>query len=265
MITTNVDVYKNRVKAPDKAVINYEKKDDFYHTEIIIQNNKATGKGSTLYESLLQIRKIIEPHGWLIGVTASKRNAGPVIKNVGNNEDSVSVIENSTYVTYPALGFADINDVEDVHHQKQHFTEALDRVLKIEENEKYFKQEAKTVKGGDHNRFTPILSLITTTLSVAYTPLAFLLGPSAFTILNKEYGVDLLTFLLSVVIFGAILFSLAICVALENVFIMRRTSLNLFMAIGGPLIATAIMFAIAIASFLTKLGAAVDQFSTLFQ
>lgn len=265
MITTNVDVYKNRVKAPDKAVINYEKKDNLYHAEIIIQNNKASGKGSTLYEALLQIRNIIEPHGWLIGVTASKRNAGPVVKNLGNNEDSVSVIENSTYVVYPALSYADIEDVEDVHHQKQHFTEELNRVLKIEENEKYFKQEAKVVRGGDHNRFTPILSVLTTGLSVAYMPLVFLLGPNSFTLLNKEYDVDLLTFFLSVVIFGTIIYALAICVALENVFIMRRTSFNLFIAICGPLIATAVMFTMSIASLLNNIAESIDQLTKAFQ
>lgn len=254
MPTKIINAYLHRNAVPEKVNVTYELSNSLYTVELILQNKKAVGKGSTLYDALIQIRSVIEPHGWLLGISASRRGAGPVIKSEGGNHEFVSIISGINHKKSFALDDASLDTIDDIHHQTQFFDEELIKMAKMKENQKYIKsvkREAGTT--GDKNRYLPVLAIFVTLLSIAYSPLVYLLGPSAWDVLIKQGLDNMPIFGLFIVIFGVSLYSIAICVAIENVFIIGKTSINLFFSIAGPIIVTIIIGYVSVATILESL------------
>jgi hypothetical protein len=241
MPTKIIDAYLHRNAVPEKVSLSYELINSLYKVELILENKKAIGTGTTLYDALIQIRSVIEPHGWLLGVNASRKDAGPVIKSEGGNSESISIISGIDHRTSFALESVPLEFLDDIHHQRQFFDEELIKMTKIKENQKYLKSvKRKAGTTGDNNRYLPFLAIFITLFSIAYSPLVYLLGPAAWEVLVEQGYGNIHVFGALIIIFGISLYAIAVCVAIENIFIVGKTSINLFFSIAGPIIVTII-------------------------
>lgn len=235
------------------ATIAYSVNDSLYHVTLLIDDQKASGSGLTLHDALIQIRVIVEPAGWRLGISSSHHHAGNVVGKDGHYADSVTIINNLLTSTVSALSDEKLENVTDVVTQKKNYDEAL---AKLEKSQQYQeKYELKQSKALDDSTIRPKkagLFMFMLTLSVLFVPAVTLyvfphlnLAPDAFT---KYFTVFIIA---AIVVYGV-----NISAAFEYTVIRKKTGAIMFIAVALPLLsalATVLLYSSDTASVITDL------------
>jgi len=187
-------------------------------------NKTVTGHGATYFEAIKQIRGRIEPHEWLLGINASRIDAG-VLPESATDIDTITVIEDEEAVMVYTLGDAEQTKLASLDYQEKFFNEKV-RQLEIIEQAKIKAQEPPRplrLKTAAPTKRTAIISTVLTLISAIY-PLSFFWIPQDIEYIGL-WG-----------IFGLLIYGSIIAINIENVVIRGKSSFSLTFSITAPLI-----------------------------
>lgn len=221
-----------------------------YTVKLNIGDQEAIGKGVTIFEALLQIRLIIEPAGWLLGVNASRIDANHVINTNGNYGDKVTIVTGNTTQNLPALDHAPKESIANIALQRSNFDKIYNDLIIHEKLIRDKEQTVKEIKSSKVSRQdtagpSGIMTAIIVFISVAYpfSVYQLLFNPTSIDSgfasetynTNSTSVVELLTWLLFA---GICLYGIAIAVAVEYVAKGKGSGVFVFAAVSLPIIST---------------------------
>ncbi len=199
----------------------------WYETRIVFPDGKTvTGSGEDYFDSIASVRAIIEPHGWLLGINASRLDVGKLLDLDNPNESLVSFIVNNKILSVHALDAAPFGNIGTLEYQRRFFQEKYFDASKALDASNHLKNVTKTIKKLDPNRnvvfITPLLNL----LPIIY-PISFLF---------ISFPNPALIYLSAWIIIGILIYAIVIAINIEAVIITGRTTAGLVVSIAFPLI-----------------------------
>lgn len=198
-----------------------------YQAKLTFPDGKIVeGVGSDYFDAILQTRAIIEPHGWLLGINASRLDAGSLLDRKNPNEALVSLIINKEIRNVHALDAAELEQLGTIEYQNKFFQERYSEVVKMDESKKFLVRENRQIRKDDPNQYVTYLGPLLVLLSSVY--------PLTLLVINfPSIGYFFLWLGLDVLIYAAV-----IVINIEVVVLTRRASLGLVFAIALPILAT---------------------------
>lgn len=205
--------------------------DGAYEVGVMLPGNKlASGIGDSYLEAVNAVRSKIEPHDWLLGINASRVDAG-ILPDAEPTVDTITIIENEQPVTVYTLGDADLTKLGTLEQQAQHFAGLVAQQQTIEKYTKEAKAAPKTgvLKKRAPTRRTATVSTILTLLSALY-PISY------FWIPNQVEYIGLWG------IFGLLIYGSIVAINVENTVIRGKSSFSLTFSITAPLIVAVVVW-----------------------
>lgn len=232
-----------------EAKINIESANGVYTIKLNIDQQEVIGKGVTLFDALIQIRLIIEPAGWLLGINASRVDAGNIISKKGNYDDKVTIVSENKTQIIPALDSAPKDFIANIALQRNTFNSKYDDFIKHEELVSKNKEAIKEIKYTKSSRVRDItgpsgtMTAIIVAISVFYPfgiyQLLFSPTSRSSGFVSETSGTgstsvaELTTWLL---LAGICLYGIAIAVAVEHVAKGKGSGVFVFAAVSLPIL-----------------------------
>lgn len=208
------------------------------------------GTGPDFFDAILQIRTIIEPHGWLLGINASRLDVGKHTDFNNPHEELVTLVHNRKIQYVHALDAAELSQVGAIEYQTKFFREKYTEAVKFQQDRALIRKETKEANKADKNRHMPVLAPLLAFISSFY--------PLTFQFLNFSN----LTVIYGWALIGLLVYGIVIGINLEDMLISRRTTIGLIMSIVLPFIVTITYFYVV---FLIKGAEFADAFTTFAQ
>lgn len=248
--TRQITAYNNSEAYP--ATVAYTQSNGLYNATLIIDNQKASGVGKTLHDAITQIRLIIEPAGWRLGVSSSHHHAGNVADQDGDYTDSVTIINNLLTKTVSALAEEKLENLSDVATQKKNYNEAAAKLAKSEQYHQEYLAKNTPIADDERQPKKAGLFILMLTLSVVFVPLITLYVLPRLTLAPETFTVYFTVFIIaSIVVYGV-----NISAAFEYAVTRRKTGAVMFVAVTLPVLsalATVLLYSSDTASMLTDL------------
>ncbi len=196
--------------------------------EVIITlpgNKTVVGVGANYFEAVNQIRAKIEPHEWLLGINASRIDAG-LLPDSPVDLDTITIIENETVQQVLTLGEAPQSKLATLEYQQRVF---VDKTHQLAILAKAFAESQEKPKTGRLKKAAPTkrtytISTLLTLLSSLY-PLTFIILPANVLLYEAAWGV-----------LGFLIYGVIVAINVENTISRGKRSFSLMFSITAPLI-----------------------------
>jgi len=183
------------------------------------------GVGVDYFDAILQIRAIIEPHHWLLAINASRLDGG---KNVDTNVNSkqhealMTLIVDKQIRTVHVFDAADLTQIGTIEYQARSFNEKLFEAQRLIEAKASVRKETKQANKADANRNMPWVAPLLAVISSLY--------PLTFQYLNLSN----ITVVFGWAAVGLVIYGVVIAINVENVIVLRKSTLGLVFSIILP-------------------------------